>query len=249
MDDDVFQETALSEVSSAGEKERVGWFEAVSADDVEAVKDMLKESPACVNMVDEVSIVTWCLDFQQHQLHWVQWLRGRAPDSRIREPGFESCVAMLKHWTSFFTLHCSGSLGCINECLGIDSGGYVYEQPSCINCSIWLDASQRSQDGVWVNMSVKEVKCKSTLSSPEDRILRYVRTYFLHWHCARFKGKATDTPDSNVRCLLAETRWITSVCLRKPLKVGVKIRYWVSTRVLVLGNTWKFSNMPIMSEW
>ena len=53
-----FQETALSEVSSAGEKERMGWFEAVSADDVEAVKEMLKESPACVNMVDEVSIVT-----------------------------------------------------------------------------------------------------------------------------------------------------------------------------------------------
>ena len=50
-----FQETALSEVSSTGEKERVGWFEAVSADDVEAVKEMLKESPASVNMVDEVS--------------------------------------------------------------------------------------------------------------------------------------------------------------------------------------------------
>ena len=30
----------------------------------------------------------------------------------------------------------------------IDSGGYVYEQPSRINCSIWLDASQRSRDGV-----------------------------------------------------------------------------------------------------
>ena len=33
------------------------------------------------------------------------------------------------------------------EYLAIDSGGYVYEQPSRINCSIWLDASQRSQDG------------------------------------------------------------------------------------------------------
>ena len=36
----------------------------------------------------------------------------------------------------------------LNEYLAIDSGGYVYEQPSCINCSIWLDASQRSLDGV-----------------------------------------------------------------------------------------------------
>ena len=51
-------------------------------------------------------------------------------------------------------------LSCINEYLAIDSGGYVYEQSSRINCSIWLDASQRSQGGVWVNRSVREVKCK-----------------------------------------------------------------------------------------
>ena len=42
-----------------------------------------------------------------------------------------------------------------------DSGGYVYEQPSRINCSIWLDASQRSRDGVCVKRSVREVKCKA----------------------------------------------------------------------------------------
>ena len=48
----------------------------------------------------------------------------------------------------FFTLHCSSSLSCLNEYLTIDSGGYVYEQPSRINCSIWLDASQRSRDGI-----------------------------------------------------------------------------------------------------
>ena len=35
-----------------------------------------------------------------------------------------------------------------NEYLAIDSGGYVYEHPSRINCSIWLDASQRSRDSV-----------------------------------------------------------------------------------------------------
>ena len=32
----------------------------------------------------------------------------------------------------------------INEYMAIDSGGYMYEQPLCISCSIWLDASQRS---------------------------------------------------------------------------------------------------------
>ena len=67
----------------------------------------------------------------------VQWLRGRASDSRLREPRFESCAAVLKPWASFFTLHCSSSLSCIYEYLAIDSGGYVYEHPSRINCSIW----------------------------------------------------------------------------------------------------------------
>ena len=84
-----------------------------------------------------------------------QWFSGRASDSRLREPGFESCAAVLKPWASFFTLHCSSSLNCINEYLTIGSGGYVYEQPSCINCSIWLDASQRSRN------CVSEVKCKA----------------------------------------------------------------------------------------
>ena len=77
-----------------------------------------------------------------------QWLRGRASDSRLRGPGFESCAAVLKPWASLFTLHCSSLLSCVNKYLAIDSGGYVYDQPSCINCSIWLDASQRSRNYV-----------------------------------------------------------------------------------------------------
>ena len=84
---------------------------------------------------------------------------GRASVSRLREPGFESCAAVFKPWASFFTLHCSSSLSCINEYLAIDSGGYVYEQPLHINCSIWLALSQRSWDGVWLNKAVREVKC------------------------------------------------------------------------------------------
>ena len=78
----------------------------------------------------------------------VQWLRGKASDSRLREPGFQSCAPVLKPWASFFTLHCSSSFSSINEYLAIDSGEYVYEQPSRINCSIWLDVCQRSRDGV-----------------------------------------------------------------------------------------------------
>ena len=79
---------------------------------------------------------------------YAHWLRGRASHSRLREPGFESCAAVLKPWERLLTLHCSSSLSSMNEYIAIDSGGYVYEQPSCINCSIWLDGSHRSRDGV-----------------------------------------------------------------------------------------------------
>ena len=79
-------------------------------------------------------------------IYGAQWLRGRASNFRLRKPVFESCAVVLKPWARFFTLYCSSSLGCINE--AIDSGGYVYGQPSRINCSIWLDSSQRSRDGV-----------------------------------------------------------------------------------------------------
>ena len=53
----------------------------------------------------------------------------------------------------------------------------ILGEPSHFNCSIWLDASQRSWDGVWLNMSAREVKCKSALNNPEDWRLRYIRTY------------------------------------------------------------------------
>ena len=49
------------------------------------------------------------------------------------------------HWAIFYTIHCSSSLTCINEYLAIDSGGYVYEQPTRINCSIWLNASKEAE--------------------------------------------------------------------------------------------------------
>ena len=71
-----------------------------------------------------------------------QWLRGKASDSRLIGPRFKSCG--VKTLGKFFTLNCSSSLSCINEYLAIDSGGYVYEQSSRINSSIWLDVSQRS---------------------------------------------------------------------------------------------------------
>ena len=73
-----------------------------------------------------------------------QWLRGGASDYPLREPALEYCAAMLKSWATFVTLHCSSSLSCINEYLAICCSEYMYEQSSRINCSTWLDASQRS---------------------------------------------------------------------------------------------------------
>ena len=43
--------------------------------------------------------------------HMTQWFKGRASDSRLREPGFESCAAV----GNVFTLHCFSLLSCINE--------------------------------------------------------------------------------------------------------------------------------------
>ena len=50
----------------------------------------------------------------------MQSLSGRASDSRLRGPGFESCAAVLKPWASFSIIHCSSSLNCINEYRAID---------------------------------------------------------------------------------------------------------------------------------
>ena len=77
-----------------------------------------------------------------HQLALVQV--GASGEQVACGTGFESCAAVLNAWTTFFTLHCSSSLSCINEYLAIDSGGYVYETLSRINCSIRLDTSRRS---------------------------------------------------------------------------------------------------------
>ena len=109
-----------------------------------------------------------------HNFCRAQWLRGRTSDSRLRGPGFESYAAVLKPRARFFTLHCSSSLSCINEYLAIGTAGYVYEQHSRLNCSIWLDVSQTSWDGVWLNRSIREVKCKTLWAVLMDWLLSYI---------------------------------------------------------------------------
>ena len=54
-------------------------------------------------------------------LRRAHWLRGRASVSRLREPGFESCFGVKTLGKFFYST---------------DSGRYMYEQPSRINC--WM---------------------------------------------------------------------------------------------------------------
>ena len=48
-------------------------------------------------------------------------------NSQSREYGFESSCCHFEAWAILFTPHCSSSLGCINEYLAIDMGGYLNE--------------------------------------------------------------------------------------------------------------------------
>ena len=71
-----------------------------------------------------------------------------------------------------FHSNCFCSFSCINEYLAIDSGGYV---SSHINCSMWLDASQKPR---WclIEQVCQGSKVYSALNGPEDWILHYIRT-------------------------------------------------------------------------
>ena len=65
----------------------------------------------------------------------------------------------------------------MNEYLAINSGGYVYEQPSRINCGM---AGCFTETFRWylIEQVYQGVKCiYSTFSSPEDWILCYRRNY------------------------------------------------------------------------
>ena len=51
-----------------------------------------------------------------------------------------------------FTLHIPSSLSSVYEYLVIDSGGYLCMNNLHILIVVWLNASQRSPDGVQLNM-------------------------------------------------------------------------------------------------
>ena len=75
------------------------------------------------------------------------------------------CVALGKFF--FFTIHCSSLLSCMNGYLTIVSGGYFYEQPSCID---WSVAGCFPEKLRWclVEQICQGSKVQSVMSDPED---------------------------------------------------------------------------------
>ena len=73
----------------------------------------------------------------------------RTTDSQSRESGFQSSCCCFEAWVVLFPPPCLSSLNCVNEYLAIDSGGYVDKE------SAWLNASQRSRDGLGMNRSAR----------------------------------------------------------------------------------------------
>ena len=151
--------TDLSGISSTAARKQTSWLvEMTCTGDLKGgglwQVNNFQSGDARLNTVNKGARSTWKNSYFVSCFSRSQWLRSRTSDFRH---GFESCAAVLKPWASFFTLHCSSSLSCINEYMATDSGGYVYEQPSRINCSIWLDVSQRSWDVIfwWLKLIIK----------------------------------------------------------------------------------------------
>ena len=52
-----------------------------------------------------ILLIITTMTMTAHALCRVQWLSGRASGSRLREPGFESCAAVLKPLARLFPLY------------------------------------------------------------------------------------------------------------------------------------------------
>ena len=97
-------------------------------------------------------------------LSWAQWLQGRALDSR---PWFESYLM----WNHGQLLLFTQQHGYKQRWIFVRAV-FVHQLQCC-----WMPpTSQRSGDGVWLKTSAREVMY-SALSSPENWILHYIRTY------------------------------------------------------------------------
>ena len=95
----------------------------------------------------------WCVFVYAH-------MHVCASDSRLREPGFESCAGTANLFDTavflFIFLHFT-----LNEYLVIYIRGYLCTNSLRTLIATWLDASQRSRGGVRLNRSAREynVQC------------------------------------------------------------------------------------------
>ena len=94
----------------------------------------------------------------------------------------------------------TSSLSYMNEYLAIDSGVYLYEQPSRFNCSMagWVPEKLRR---CLIEQVCQGREMYRALSSPQDWIFRYMGTYFftnfyykfalIHTVCLNLNGSFT----------------------------------------------------------
>ena len=94
--------------------------------------------PQSVDMPLLPLLVETCLQTCQYLTVIVvaQWLRCRASKSRLRGPGFESCAAV--------------KTSCVNDYLAC--GEYLCTSSLRKLIVAWLNTSERSRDGVRLNM-------------------------------------------------------------------------------------------------
>ena len=90
------------------------------------------------------------------------WPVDKALNSWERKPGFKSYAAVsnVGQGRSLYKC-CPGSLSCINECLPINSGVYLYTNSPRTLTAVWLDVSHRCRDGAQLNIQVCQGKCTS----------------------------------------------------------------------------------------
>ena len=90
-----------------------------------------------------------CGCLETHSVTWRFWV---SLNEGCKWGYLESQVILILHWCS--------SRNCTNEYLSVDSGGYVYEQPSRINCSVPGCFPEKLR---WylIEQVCGEVKCKA----------------------------------------------------------------------------------------
>ena len=92
------------------------------------------------------AVVQWCSGAV------VQWCSGYSFELPTTRTQVQLECYRVKPWARVFILYCPSSLSCMKESQATDSGGYLCHAL----IATWLDESQISWDGVWLNRPTSE---------------------------------------------------------------------------------------------